>query len=83
MTREQFTTGTEFTIGQTNFFRLSQDQRTIEKIYRSSDKTRIILEDYHMNVEKIGRVEFEAYTYMLGKKVVRKIKFADLQLFQG
>jgi hypothetical protein len=41
------------------------------------------MEDYHMNVEMIGRVRFECYSYMMGKKVERKVRFEDLEVFKG
>ena len=81
MTKEDFIAGVEFEIGG-NFFK--KEFNTIIKVYRSrEDRSIIIMKDYHMNVEKIGRVGFEAFTYILGKKVVRKIKFSELELFKG
>ena len=82
MTREDFIAGVEFEVSS-NFFRLEKDGRTITKVYRSNDRSRVVLEDYHMNIESIGRVKFEAYTYVLGQKVVRKIRFKDLEVFKG
>ena len=82
MTREDFITGVEFEI-KGNFFKLDRDQRSITKVFRSNDRTRVVMEDYHMNVESIGRVRFEAYTYMMGKRVDRKIRFEDLEPFKG
>ena len=83
MTREEFLAGVEFEMNFGTFFKLEQDQRSISKVYRSGDRSRTIMEDHHMNVEKIGRVGFECYTYLLGKKVVRKIRFEDLELFKS
>jgi hypothetical protein len=81
MTKEDFIAGVEFEIVG-NFFK--KEDNTITKVYRSrEDRSIVVMEDYHMNVEKIGRVGFEAFTYMLGKKVVRKIKFNDLEVFKG
>jgi hypothetical protein len=80
MTREEFLAGTEFRIGR-NFFK--KEENTITKIYRSNDESRVIMEDYHMNIEKMGRVGFEAFTYVLNKRVSRKIRFEDLELFKS
>ena len=80
MTKEEFITGVEFEING-NFFK--KEDNIITKVYRSSDRSRVVMEDHHMNIEKIGRVGFESYTYMLGQKVVRKIKFSDLEVFKG
>jgi hypothetical protein len=82
MTREDFLSGVEFEMDFGTFFKLEQDQRSISKVYRSGDRTRVVMEDHHMNVEKIGKVEFEAYTYLLGKKIVRKVRFEDLIEFK-
>ena len=82
MTREDFIAGVEFEI-KGNYFKLDKDQRSITKVFRTSDRSRVVMEDYHMNVEMIGKVRFEAYTYMLGQKVVRKIRFEDLEVFKG
>lgn len=79
MTREDFLSGVEFEINS-NFFK--REDNTITKVYRSADRSTTVMEDYHMNIEKIGRVGFEAYTYILGKRVVRKIRFADLEIFK-
>jgi hypothetical protein len=80
MTKEDFIAGVEFEI-EGNFFK--KEDRTITKVYRSNDRSRVVMEDHHMNIEKIGRVGFEAYTYILGGRVVRKIKFSDLEVFKG
>jgi hypothetical protein len=80
MTREQFLSGTEFRMGM-NFFK--KEDNAITKVYRSNDESRVIMEDYHMNIEKIGKVQFECYTYLLDKKIVRKIRFEDLEVFKS
>jgi hypothetical protein len=80
MTKEDFITGVEFEI-KGNFFKLDEDQRSITKIFRSTDRSRIIMEDYHMNVDEINEFGFGAYTYILGEKVVREMEFSDLELF--
>ena len=82
MTREQFITGAEFEI-KGSYFRLDKERRSITKVFRSTDRTRIVMEDYHMNVERIGRVGFEAYTYIMGRRVDRKIRFEDLVEFKS
>ena len=83
MTREDFIAGVEFEMDFGTFFKLEQDQRSISKVYRSTDRSRVVMEDHHMNVEKIGRVGFECYTYLLGRKVERKIRFESLKVFKG
>ena len=82
MKKEDFIAGVEFEMDFGTFFKLEQDQRSISKVYRTGDRSRVIMEDHHMNVEKIGKVGFEAYTYLLGKKIVRKVRFEDLIEFK-
>jgi hypothetical protein len=78
MTREDFIAGVEFKIGSSNF-RLDKNDNHIIRVFRSTDQTRIVLEDYHVNIEVIGKSQFESYTYIMNKKVVRKIKFSELE----
>lgn len=81
MSREDFIAGVEFEMDG-NFFK--KEDNTITKVYRSrEDRSIIIMEDYHMKIEKIGRVGFEAYTYILGKRVVRKLRIEELKEFKG
>jgi len=82
MTREDFLSQVEFEMGSSTF-KLEQDQRSITKVYRSNDRSTVVMEDHHMNVEKIGRDGFECYTYLLGKKIVRKVRFEELEVFKG
>ena len=82
MTREDFIAGVEFEI-RGNYFKLDKDKRSITKVFRTSDRSRVVMEDYHMNVEMIGRVRFECYSYMMGRKVERRIRFEDLEVFKG
>lgn len=80
MTKQQFLSGAEFEMNG-NFFK--KEGNTITKVYRSSDRSRVVMEDHHMNIDKIGKVQFECYTFLLGKKIVRKVRFADLEVFKG
>jgi len=80
MTKQDFLSGVEFEMNG-NFFK--KEDNTITKVYRSSDRSRTVMEDHHMNIEKIGKVQFECYTYLLGKRIVRKVRFDDLEVFKG
>lgn len=85
MTREQFLNGTPFTIG---FLRYKGDStyyyenKSISRQSRSSIDNRIILEGYECNVEKVGRVSFTGFTFVMGKRVVVKYRFEDLVEFK-
>ncbi len=80
MTKQQFLSGAEFEMNR-NFFR--KEGMAIIKVYRSSDRSKVILEDYHMNVEKVGKVQVECYTFLLGKRIVRKVRFDEVEVFKG
>ena len=81
MTREQFLNGTPFTIG---FVRYKGDSTYsfapghITRQSRSSLDGRIILDDYECNVDKVGRVGFTGFTFVMKKKVVVRYRFEDL-----
>ena len=85
MTKEQFTSATPFYIGRkmyngdsTYYF----DNNSIVRQIRSSEDNRVILESYECNVVKIGRTQFTVFTYVMGKHVKAKLKFADLVPFE-
>ena len=83
MTKEQFTSGTPFYVGgkkykgECYYF----ENNCIVRQVRSSEDERVILESYECNVVKVGRVGFTGFTYVMGKQVVVKLKFADLVEF--
>jgi hypothetical protein len=85
MTKQEFLSGTSFTIGtpkykgcETYYF----DGSSIAKQNRSSIDERVIIDGHEANIIKVGRLGFSAYTFVLGKKVIRKIKFEDLVVFK-
>lgn len=85
MTREQFLSGVKFTIGQLKYkgdSTFSYDSKSISRQSRSSIDNRIILDGYECNVDKVGRVGFTGFTYVMGKKVLVKYKFEDLVEFK-
>lgn len=80
MTKQEFLSGVEFEMNG-NFFK--KEDNTITKVYRSQDRSRIVMEDHHMNIENISRVGFECYTFLLGKRIVRKVRFDEVEIFKG
>jgi hypothetical protein len=85
MTKEQFISGTPFYIGGKSYKGDSTfyyEGGIICKQSRSSIDEEVILDDYHCNIYKIGRVGFEGFTFILGKRVQVKLKFADLVEFK-
>ena len=87
MTQEQFLAGTPFKVktiynykgDSTYYFKEGNfKEGTINKQIRSNIDERVILEDYHCNIEKIDDKGFEGYTFLFTKKVTVKYKFKDL-----
>ncbi len=85
MTKEQFLSGTIFYIREKKYkgdSTYNYDGGHISRQSRSSIDDKVILNDYECNVIKTGRVGFSAFTFVLGKKVVVKLRFADLVEFK-
>ena len=81
MTREQFVNGTSFRLpnkvlrgDNTYSFR---DNMIIQEV--RTKKGRVLFTQHEANVDKIGRVGFEAYNYVMDKRVVVKFRFEDLE----
>ena len=78
---------TPFTIGKptykgTSTYYCNNHGESISRQYRSSINESVVLDDYECNVTKTGRVGFEGFTYVMGKKVVVKVRFSDLVEFK-
>jgi len=86
MTKEQFLNGTKFYIGGKKYKGDStynfNGAGSISRQSRSSVDERVVLDDYECNIFKMGRVGFEGFTFVMGKKVLVKIKFKDLVPFE-
>lgn len=88
MTKEQFLSGVHFTIGTTRrgdstySYDGSASTGHISRQIRSAIDQKIILDDYECNVSKLGRVGFTGITFIMGRKVVVKHRFADLEEFK-
>lgn len=86
MTKEQFISGTPFYVGgkkykgdSTYYF----SDKSISRQTRSSIDEAVIMDSYECNVIKVGRTQFTGFTFVLGKQVVVKLKFADLVQFES
>jgi hypothetical protein len=88
MTRQQFLSGVHFTLGSarrgasTYNYDGSETVGHISRQIRSAVDKRIVLDDYECNVSKLGRVGFTGITFVMGKKVLVKHRFADLVIFE-
>jgi hypothetical protein len=85
MTREQFLSVVQFTIGPAKYkgdSTYNYEGGHISRQSRSSIDDRVILNDYECNVDRIGRVSFSGFTYVMGKKVVVTYRFESLVEFE-
>ena len=86
MTKEQFLSGAKFYIGGKKYKGDStynfNGAGSISRQSRSSIDERVVIDDYECNIFKMGRVGFEGFTFVMGKKVVVKVKFKDLVPFE-
>jgi len=88
MTREQFLSGTIFTIGVPTYkgactYSYNKDAGCIMRQSRSSIDERVVIDDYECNIPKVGRLGFQGFTFVLKKRVLVKYKFSDLVEFKG
>jgi len=86
MTKEQFLSGAPFYIKRKAYKGDStynfNGAGSISRQSRSSIDERVVLDDYECNIFKMGRVGFEGFTFVMGKKVVVKVRFSDLVEFK-
>jgi len=88
MTKEQFLSGVQFTLGtarrgdSTYSYDGSAKAGHISRQLRSAVDQRILLDDYECNISKLGRVGFTGVTFVMGKRVVVKFRFSDLVEFK-
>jgi hypothetical protein len=84
MTREQFLSGVSFRVKGVTYkgARTFYYDGCIMKQSRSTIDERVIYQDYHANVIKVGRVGFTAFSFVMNKKVVVKYRFEDLVEFK-
>jgi len=84
MTREQFMNGVSFKVaGKVDYKGAStfKYDECIMKQVRSGEDDRVLLEDYHLNVKKIGRLGFEGFVFVMEKRVNVRYRFEDLIVF--
>ena len=86
MTKEQFLSGAFFYIKRKAYKGDStynfNGAGSISRQSRSSIDERVVIDDYECNIFKMGRVGFEGFTFVMGKKVLVKVKFKDLVPFE-
>ena len=88
MTKEQFLNGTPFSLNYDYSSDATyvynnpgrRDKGSLSREYRAKDGN-VVLSDHLMNIEKIGRKMITAYCFIIGSKVVKKIRFEDMVEF--
>ena len=87
MTKQEFLSGKSFKLStyESTTYKYNPDHvelGSLTKEYRmSKDDHRIILSDSVMNIEKIGSKMVTLYTFLLGDKIVKKIRYEDMVEF--
>lgn len=89
MTKQEFLSGKSFSLdgdwSKTTTYKYrggSVEFGSLEKEYRMTDDTdTVLLSDAIMNVEKIGTKKVHLYTFLLGRKIVDKIRYEDMVEF--
>lgn len=86
MTKQEFESGTPFRVkGPHNNFGSSTyyyENKSISKQIRSNIDESVLTDSYHLNVEKISRVGFEGFVFVMSKRVNVKLRFEDLMAFE-
>ena len=88
MTKEQFLNGTPFSLNYdyssdaTYVYNIpgGRDKGSLSREYRAKDGT-VVLSDHLMNIDKIGRKVITCYCFIIGSKIVKKIRFEDMVEF--
>jgi hypothetical protein len=91
MTKQEFLAGNPFTIeskyrkgDSTYYFTPSEiTSGSLSKQIRSGVDGRIITDDYHLSVDKIGTKSFSGFVFVMEKRVNIKYRFEDLKAYVG
>jgi hypothetical protein len=89
MTKQEFLAGNPFSIGlkyrkgdSTYYFTPSEiTSGSLSKQIRSGVDGRVITDDYHLSVDKIGTKSFAGFVFVMDKRVNIKYRFEDLKAY--
>jgi len=80
MTKQQFLDGKSFslpyTYSNTTTYKC-EDGRSLIQEYRTKEG-QILISDYIMNIDKIGNKMVTCFTYIIGTKIIKKIRYEDM-----
>ena len=84
MTKQEFLEGKSFSLDgdwskTTTYKYRGGGVEALEREYRmTSDLDNVLISDSIYNIEKIGNKMIHLYTFLLGKKIVDKIRYDDM-----
>ncbi len=89
MTKQEFLSGKSFSLdgdySKTTTYKYRDrgaELGGLEREYRMyNDTSTVLLSDSIMNIEKIGTKKIHLYTFLLGRKIVDKIRYEDMVEF--
>jgi len=89
MTKQEFLSGKSFSLdgdySKTTTYKYREvgaELGAIEREYRMyNDINTVLLSDSIMNISKIGNKMIHLYTFLLGRKIVDKIRYEDMVEF--
>ena len=85
MTKQDFLNGKSFALNgdysDTTTYKYRGDGiEALEREYRMhNDLDRVLISDSIMNISKIGNKMIHLYTFILGRKIVDKIRYDDME----
>ena len=81
MTKQQFLDGKSFSLPYTysdsTTYKCDKDCKSLIKEYRTKEG-KVLISDYLMNVSKIGNKMITCFTFILGTKITKKIRYEDM-----
>jgi len=83
MTKEQFLNGASFSLNgdwsNTTTYKIGHSGEALQREYRMySDVNTVLISDNIFNIEKVGNKMIHLYTFLLGKKIVDRIRYEDM-----
>jgi len=86
MTKQDFLEGKSFSLNgdwsNTTTYKIGHSGEALQREYRMhNDISTILISDSIMNIEKVGNKMIHLYTFLLGKKIVDRIRFKDMVEF--
>lgn len=81
MTKQQFLDGKPFSLPYTYSnnatYKCDDENKCLVQEYRTKEG-KVIVSDYLMNIDKIGNKMVTCFTYILGTKITKKIRYEDM-----